>query len=267
MAIFESPLGGGLRGRIDGLSFYKRRGSDKTIVRKSGGHSKEKVRHDPDLDLFKREGSEFGGRSKMSKYLRWALTFQKPFADYNLAGPLNALMKPIQLQDTISEYGQRGVPFSAHAHLLKGFSLNRKHPFDSVVRYPVTGVLEKETLSARVGIPNLVPNINFIPPVSYPYYSLRVSLGLVSDVVYGTYGFSATHKWYDERHACCTDTDWFPLLQGSPAMEVALRYDAIPPDQHFTLILAVGIRYGVLKSADLIEEVPYAGSAKVLEAG
>jgi hypothetical protein len=267
MATLDGALGSSLSGNIDGLSFYKRRGSDKTIVRKSSGHTKDKVKNDSNLDLFRREGIEFGGRAKMSKYLMRALAFQKPLADYNIAGPLTALMKPLQKLDAVSEYSERNILLSAHPQFLKGFSMNKKHPFDNVIRYPVTAKLERETLSAKVNFPELIPGINFVPPVNHPYYGFRVSLAIVPDIVYTANGYAPVHPEYPEACAVYVDSNWFSLLQGSPAMEIALTHDCFPPDTHFTLVLAVGIRYGVLKGLNDIDQAPYVGSAKVLDVG
>lgn len=122
MAKIIAGLAVGLSGKVDGLSFYKMRGVDKTIVRKSSGHTKEKVKNDPDLGLVRNETSEFGGRAKASKYLMRTLAFQKPMADHNIAGPLTALMKPVQQLDTLNEYRTRGIFLSAHPHFIKGFS-------------------------------------------------------------------------------------------------------------------------------------------------
>jgi hypothetical protein len=265
MAMIDGPLGDGLSGNIGGLSFYKRKDSNKTIVRRSSGHTKDKIKNDRDLDLFRRQGLEFGGRARASKFLMRALAFQKPLADYNIAGPLTALMKPLQELDAVNELGERNIIFSAHPHFLKGFSLNKKHPFDSVIRYPVTAILDRETLSAKVSFPELMPGINFVPPVNHPYYGFRVSLAIVPDIVHTVHGYAPVHPEYPEACAVYADSDWFSLLEGSSALEIALNHDYFPPDTHFTLVLAVGIRYGVLKGLNDIDQAPYAGSAKVLE--
>lgn len=267
MAKIIAGLAVGLSGKVDGLSFYKMRGVEETVVRKSSGHTKEKVQNHPKFDRVRRETSEFGGRAKASKYLMRGLFYQKPMADHNIAGPLTALLKPVQALDTVSDYSQRGILLSAHPHYIKGFSLNKKHPFDSVVRYPVTAMVDRETLSARVSLPALMPGLNFVPPVSHPYYAFCVSLAIVPDIVYGKNGYGLIHPGYAETGAAYTDTNWFPLLKGSPATEVAITSNVLPPDTNFTMMLAVGIMYGVLRDDNYIERAPYVGSAKVLEVG
>ena len=267
MAKMAGGLGDGLRGKLGGLSYYKMRGVDKVIVRESGGHTKRKIKKDPDLDLFRRAGSEFGGRALMSSFIMRALVFQKPMADYNLAGPLSALMKPIQEQDRISELGQRNIYLSEHAQYIKGFSLNRNHSFDSVIRFPVTGTIDRETLSASVTFPELMPDINFFPAAYHPYYALRITLAIVPDIVYNQNRYTPIHANYPDHSAEYVDSTWYSSQEGSPAQTMMVKVKTIPPDTHFTLVLAVGVCYGKLKTLSTIERVARAGSAKVLEVG
>jgi hypothetical protein len=268
MATFEGPLGGSFRGRIDGLSFYKRKDSDKNIVRKNGqGHTKEKLKNDPNLELVRRGTSEFGGQSIMSKFLMRALTYQKPMADYNIAGPLTALMGHVLQQDTVGTFGQRSISLSRHTHYLKGFSLNTKYPLDSVLRYPVTGSVDRETLSATVHIPACMPGINFHPPVSHPHYAFRISLAIVPDIVYNGESYGPIHHSYPQACAEYLQTDWFTLLEGSVAMDLEITHPQIPSDTNFTMVLSVGILYGKLIGSQVIQQVKHAGCAKVIEVG
>lgn len=267
MAKMDGGLGDGLRGKLGDLSIYKMRGVDKPIVRKSSGHTKRKIKKDPDLDLFRRAGSEFGGRAMMSGYIMRSITFHKPMADYNIAGPLTALMQPIQEQDRISSLGKRNIYLTEHAHYIKGFSLNRNHPFDSVIRFPVIGTIDRETLSAKVTFPELMPGINFFPAANHPYYALRISLGFVPDIVYSYKRYAPIHINYPKHSAEYVDSQWYSLQQGSQALTMEVQVKAIPPDTNFTLVLAAGIYYGELKALDNIDQVRHAGSAKVLEVG
>jgi len=267
MAFAKGGLGDGLKGNIDGLSFYKMKGVKETVVRRSSGHTKEQIKRDPKLQGFKKEGEEFAGRARMSKYLMRAITTQKPMADYNISGPLTALMKPVQELDTVSRFGTRGIPLSEHPYFIKGLSLNKNNPLDTVIRFPVTGMIDRETLSAKVYIPQLMPGINFAPPVTHPYYAFRVSLGVVPDIVFDQGRYTTTHPDYRDGGSTYVDSEWFSLQEGSEAQEVEITSTIIPPDLHFTLVLAVGIFYGELKALNKIGQVKHAGSAKVLEVG
>jgi hypothetical protein len=267
MATVDGGFGQDFRGKIGDLSFYKMKGVDKTIIRRAYGHTREKIKTDPNLDIVRRENSEFAGRSKAGRYLRGAFCVLQPLGDYNIAGTLTGLMKPVQEFDTVNEFSKRNIILSAHPHYVKGFSLNKKHPFDSVVRYPVTATIDRETLTAKVQLPDLIPNISFVPPVNHPYYALRITLGIVPDIVYEGDRYVPVHSSYPDNGVKYINTEWFPLLKGSPAMEVEVQHDFFPPDTNFTLVVAIGVFYGVLKAEGTIDQAPYVGSAKVLEVG
>jgi hypothetical protein len=267
MAKVEGGWGENFRGKLDGLSFYKMKGVDKTIIRRSAGHTKDQLKNDPNLEQFRVAGIEFGGRALASRYLMNALKYHKPLADHNIAGPLNALMKSVQNLEPVNEWGKRGIILSDHPHFLKGFSLNRKHPFDSVIRYPVSCVLDRSAMAATVYIPELMPGINFVPPVNLPYYSLRITLGVVPDIIYEGGRYMAVHPDYPEHSITKIDTEWFSLMGGSSDLEIMIKNDFVPPDDSCTLVLTVGIRYGILKDVGIIQQAPYVGSAKILEVG
>jgi hypothetical protein len=269
MAKIVGGIGEGLRGSLGDLSFYKMRGVEDTIVRTKGGFTKERIKTDPKLERLRLAESEFGGRAKAGKYIMQALMFQKPMADYNIAGPLTKLLLPVQELASEGPLGKRGILLSMYPHVIKGFSLNKNNTLDTVIRYPLTCSLSRETASAIVNIPELVPDINFfVPaPVKYPYYRICISLGLVPDVVYKESGYMPTHVDYMDIKPRAVYTEWFPRLQGSPAQVLTVQYERLPPDTHFTLLLAAGIEYGELLGVNNIQRAPYVGCAKVLEVG
>lgn len=258
-------------GSLGNVTAYRMRGTDKIILRRKGGATKKRIKNDPKFDLTRRNNAEFAGRSAASKYVMKMLQPVKALADYNIAGPLNALMKPIQELDTTSDLGKRYVMLSKNGGIIEGFSLNRQALFESVVRAPVTGRITRETLSAEVEIPALIPGINFKPRGTsqrrgqeYPLYSFRVVLGMVPDLFFTKDGYQPSHSEYTRYVAKLTDSPWFKSLEGSEATALALKLDVVPPNNDFALLLSIGIRYGKLASADLIQQVKYAGSAKVL---
>lgn len=269
MAKVIAGLGLGIVGTIDDLSIYKMRGVDQPIIRRKGGPSKEKIKTDPNLHRVRKAISEFGGRAKASKWIMHALTFQKPLADHNIAGRLNALMVPVQNMDPEGDLGERAVCLSAYPQVLNGFSLNRSNPFDSTVRFPVEYTLSRETATATVQLPELIPGISFFAPEKYPWFSVLVTLGVVGDIVYkgGLLPYELTHVGYHRIATLQTDTGWHPVTQGAPATTLELKYTTFPPDDHFTLVLAIGVRYGTQYDVHDIRQAKYAGCAKVLAVG
>src|SRR5262245_62742876 len=55
---------------------------------------------------------------------------------------------------------KRDFAFSKNPQLLNGFNLNRGVLFDSIIRNPVHGIISRDTLSATVEVPALLPGLN-----------------------------------------------------------------------------------------------------------
>ncbi|MDF2192415.1 hypothetical protein [Paraflavitalea sp. CAU 1676] len=277
-----------LDGSLGGLSYYKMRGVDGVVVREKGGPSKEKIKTHPNLHLVRRSNAEFGGRSTAGKWIRKVLDAQLPMADYNISGPLAALLKAVQVLDTKGNLGKRCVRLSVNPVIIKGFPLNRKNFFDSVVRIPVDYAISRETGSARVQIPALLPAINLFTPHNYAMFQLVVAWGMVPDL----YPDGRKDQSYNISHDTATDqtffdkiryfpsqqgydkipnevfkSDWYPITKGSPAIDTELTLRVLPPDTDFTLVLSIGICYGIMEAADYVRQAPYVGSAKILAVG
>src|SRR5689334_12225242 len=163
-------------GSLSNLSAYKMRGHDGIIVRTKGGPSKEKIKDSPSFAMTRRNNMEFGGRSTAASWIMLGMHPHKSLADYNIAGPLQAMLKPIQELDNESEFGKRAVCISKNPKLLEGFSLNRKTMFDSVIRSPLHAQLSKEVSSAMVSVPALTSGINFFASPYYPVFCISLTL-------------------------------------------------------------------------------------------
>jgi len=250
-------------GSVGNLSFYKMRGVDQPIVRTKGGASKQKIKTHPNFETTRLINAEFGGRSTASKWIMRMMWPLKALADHNIAGPLNALMKPVQAMDTNSKYGERHIELSRFPSILEGFSLNRKTNFDSIVRSHVGCSLSRENLQARVDIPALIPAINLHTPKTHPWYAFTIAFGLIPDLYYSPHQYAPINE-YAGIAPVVAMTDWYPLLEGSPVTSLEIKYPILPPDEQFSLIISIGIRFGMMRSATLIDQVPYVGAARVL---
>lgn len=268
MAKIVAGLGLGILGTIDGLSIYKMRGIEHPVIRRKGGPSKEKIRTDPKLHQVRNNISEFAGRAKAAKYIMRALQDQKPLADHNIAGRLNAMMMPIQVLDGENDWAKRSVRLSAYPQLLNGFSLNRNNPFDSTIRFPLDFYLSRETGAATVQIPDLLPGISFFAPDIYPWFRVIVSLGLVPDVVFAEEGkkYMPVDFLYEKIPVVTAKTSWYPVAEGSAGTVLDLTIPSLPGQRDYTLVLSAGICYGKQQTNDLIIQARHAGCAKVLVA-
>lgn len=250
-------------GSLGNVSAYRMRGVDRIILRKKGGASKKKIKSSPAFEKTRLINAEFGGKATASKWIMNMLFPLKALADYNISGPLNALMKPVQMLDTVSPMGQRNIILSKIPAILEGFTLNRETLFDSVVRAPLSAAIDKQTLSAQISFPELIPGINFMPAQRHPFYSFTVVLGVIPDLLYGKTGYRPPHQNYTNFRSVFQETPWLPITKRYEATTLELKLPTAPPDTAFTLILSMGIRYGTATAPNVIEQVKYAGSAKV----
>ena len=154
-------------GSMGNLSAYKRRGSDKIILRTKGGASKDKIKNDPAFALTRKYNSEFGGCSKAAAFVRKAIIGLWHMADPDSTGQLNALAHTIQKLDTIHAAGERAIRFSQYRYLLDGFNMTSQLHFNTVIRHPVSVSVLRTNGSARLELPGLLPGVNFYTAPQY----------------------------------------------------------------------------------------------------
>jgi len=246
-------------GSLDNMSAYKMRGSDKIILRKKGGPSKKQIKHSPNFDLTRRNNREFGGRSKAAAQIKNLLFPLRFLADYNITGPINALLKPIQKMDTESEWGKRNVLISKNPRLLEGFTLNRKNLLESIVSNPFLWNIQKDQVIIEV--PGLLPGINFTAPGDYPWYQFIAVAGLVPDLYYHEYGYRPKNDLVLFRDL--THTDWMPVHTPAPAGKMIITGLPEQKPENCSIMIAVGIAFGNMHRGE-IEQVKYVGAGKVI---
>ena len=260
-----------IEGSLGKLSFYKIRGSDELIVRRKGGPTKEQIEKGANFVNTRRNNKEFGGRSKAAYNLMRVLRPFKSIGDYNLAGPLNAMLKQVQVLDTESGWGQRHVLLSKNPGLLQGLNLNKRTGFDSIITSPVTYTLSKELLRASVNIPALKPGINFNIPNNYPWYQLIISVGIADDVLFHPLPYDGYKTKGGDICGNETRTDWCSVYPDPAAITLETGssnpeawYERIQP-AHASCFLTIGIAFGTMQNGR-IEKVKYVGGAKILDA-
>jgi hypothetical protein len=254
-------------GRLGNITAYRMKGTDKIILRTRGGAKKSRIKRAPEFEPVRRNNAEFGGRSTASKLIMQVINPLKALCDYNIAGPLNALIKPIQVMDTENEPGRRNIYISRQPKLLEGFSFNKRNPFDSIIRNTVSYTLSKEEISATVSFPALIPGINFYsPPPAQSFYRLIAVLGSVADTMYGRHSYSPENDFSNVSKY--RESEWYPVLQGSAAVDltITLPKEWVPVSQNITMLVSVGICFGRPGSDGKMQQVPNAGAGKILAA-
>lgn len=253
-------------GPLSGVSAYTMRGVDHVVVRMKGGASRNRIKTDPVFALTRMNNAEFGGRATASKYIVRAIHPLKHLADYPITGSINALLKPVQILDTVRPKGERFVELSRMPHLLAGFSLNRKHPFDSVVRTAIPFIFSRNNPSAVLQIPPLLTGINLFAPYSFSHYRMIATVGIVPDLF-----FTQERNRYKPRPEYelfrlptkATESDWFELPKGSPATTLTTTLPEPVAQEGVTVIIGIGISFGRPLDGQ-IQPVRHAGCAKVL---
>jgi hypothetical protein len=246
-------------GSMQNLSAYKMQGSDKIILRKKGGPSRKQVKYSPNFKNTRRNNKEFGGRALTAAWIKRNLHSILFLADYNITGPLNALLQPIQKMDTESEWGMRHVMLSKQPRLLEGFSLNRRHLFETIVRTPV--ICRVQGTQAIIDLPALQPDINFMAPGNYNWYKFIGVAGSIPDVCYTEHGYRPMESEY--FNPWITESVWLPV--NAPAAATSLIIEDLPEQKpaNSSTMVALGIAFGVMNGAE-IKPVKYVGGAKVL---
>lgn len=267
---------GGFTGSLGNLSAYQPKGSDKIILRTKGGATKKQIKTHPHFARVRSNNEEFGSCSKMAARLRSELHPFVNMVDYNLQAAFSALNKTIQLQDTENPPGQRSILYSQHRYLLANFPLNKRFGLDTVLRYPLQPVFDRERGAARLEFPGLQPGIHLHFPWQLPYYRLFVKLFMLSDLKHDGRNY-VYPGWSNRPAAPLYSSSWLPVTVALPGEELFLslqviKNNSISPaaieltEQH-SLVMAAGIQMGKPGPNDTIEEVKYCGAGKMLAAG
>jgi hypothetical protein len=172
-----------ITGSISNLSAYTMRGHDGIVLRQKGGPSKRHIKKNPMFEITRSLNNEWKGVCMASSGIRRGLSALKRLADYNVSGPLNALVKKLQVGDTQNPKGKRSILFSRQPDFLSSFQFNRQTIFDSIIRQSIELQIDKSTATVDVTIPPLQHLINFFLNPRYVYYRIILACTGVSDYV------------------------------------------------------------------------------------
>jgi hypothetical protein len=251
-------------GSLGDLTAYQVPGEKSIIVRTKGGVSRRRLKTSGKYKLTRLYCAEFGSRSTASGWIMRAMWPLTALGDNNVAGKLNAMLKPIQELDDLNDLGKRSIQISKNKQLLEGFSLNETNNLDSVLRTSIACSVSREDLRARLTIPPLEPQINFFPRHGTQYYSLIAVLSIVPDLFSTKHGYQPSSPDYSRSPYAIEETPWCPTVARSGGTSLELKIDYIVPDEFFSVMLSLGIRYGAVANHGDIEQVEKAGSAKIL---
>ena len=138
-SFFDLPMGGS----FGAYSIYKRKDSDKWIVRGKGGTTAEKFWKDPKMARSRENSTTFGRIATTGKTIRDAMIDVAKLGHSHLSADINSLVSKIKKLSPAASNDQ--ILFSAGLHLLQGFNLNKINVFDAVVSTPIQAMVDRIT--------------------------------------------------------------------------------------------------------------------------
>jgi hypothetical protein len=259
--------GSDFTGRLGPVSVYRMRGHNKLVIRTPGGASKSRIKNHRNFEATRSLNREWTLVTGVAREIRQGLSALGQLSDYNVSGPLNALVKKIQTSDSMNEKGKRSILFSRYPDFISSFQFNRQTLFDSIVRQQLEISIDKPNGRATVTVPVLQPNIHFFPNPRYAYYRLAIDMAGVSDQVWNEESLSFKPATPVLPKYKLFYTAWVP----ASSTQLAATYQLSPAYEEFStgpdmiLIVGAGIQYGMPSPDGSIQPVPYAGAARILK--
>lgn len=253
-------------GSISNISAYTMRGHDKIILRTKGGASKKHIQTLEVFEPTRNLNNEWKAVVKAAGQIRRGLNGLKPLADYNISGPMHALVKKIQVSDTFNPKGKRSILFSQQPDFISSFNYNKQNMFDTLIRQPLTINIDKSTGIANIEIPVLQPSVNFFPHPRYAYFRIVLSLTSVSDYIF----IETSGKYGAVRTSIPTYKPIFSAwaLSNIPHPSASFHYtptNNFLPGPDMIVVFGAGIQYGMPVADGSIQPVPYVGAARILK--
>jgi len=250
-------------GRLGNVTAYKMKGVEEVILRTKGGASKEKIKKSPSCAGILRNATEFGGPSKAAKGIRFAVYPAQLVSDQNLAAAFTRLGKAMQLKDTTGPKGERNVLLSQYGSLLQGFNLNKRVALENITGSSLFYNLSRDTVSASVQLPALLPGINFNVPGTFGLFRWVAVLGVASDVFYHPSGYQPASS--QPIYPVGDYTEWMPTTVPCQEQHIGLTVTGSPVlSSTDVLVLCAGIQFGIPGPNNEVRPIPHIGAAKIL---
>jgi len=255
-------------GRIGRLTAYKMSGVKQIVVRSIGGPTAEQIKNLPQFKTTRAINAEWKGVMMSRKALRLAIMPVNHLRDYNYASILNRITGNIMKAGSNDDSGTRPVLFSQFNYLLEGFDLNENNLLHSVVSSQIRATINRESLSATIELPEIIPGINLRNYQKLPFYRFVFNMGTISDFAWdeAVQDYRPIDK--DNLIRNKITTEWLQSNQKRPAETLELpSLNFEPIGDHTSIIIAGGIEFGMPTAVGSIEFVPRSGSGKILVVG
>ena len=238
-SFFDLPMGAS----FGDYSIYKRKDSDKWIVRAKGGATKERFASDPRMASCRKNANTFSGNATTGKTIRYAMMDVAQLGHSKLTGDINSVVSKIRKLTPSTTPGQDQIILSNGLHLLQGFNLNKVNVFDSVVSTPLQWSIDRITYKATLQLPKLSPGMNLKNPWNLPYFRFIMNLGIIRDMYFDGAKYKTMTPSIPD-HTILDKTQWAPVNMAYPAQSFTFQFDNPVFDEHCYLMLSVGIEFG-----------------------
>lgn len=171
-----------IKGKLDGLSFYKING--KEVVRKSYGPSSEIIKNNPNYASVKKNNKEFAGATQISKLIRTSLgSVGKQYQDAYMASRLTGVCRKI-ISKGKGQFGEREANLKENQLQLVGFPLIKNRPINKVCRANYELQQSNDQKSIRIKIPN-ISNTDFAVVQSFAtHFKYHIIAVMVASYTY-----------------------------------------------------------------------------------
>lgn len=257
-------------GSIKGLTFYKRSDSEKVIMRTKGGASKNRITKGPEFESLRKHQIEWGVCVHFARMVKATMGDIVRLGDYNASPVITGIGKKLMGLDKQSEIGRRSLNLSAYRAPLDNLELNRKYPFNTLLRVMPVYVVDKERLRATIDFPSINTSMSLNNYRNMPYFRLHATLGCVADrrcsaqMLFDNY--EPANESLDGLFAGYT-SPWFSANDIIPEQNIALQLSEayVEHDKsEVSLLLSVGVEFGNVGFGGEIVPVKHAGSGKVV---
>lgn len=265
-----------IQGKLGNVSFYTIKGGETVYVRTKGGPTARRIKVGKEFEKLRKHQAEWRGCVLFSRQLINGVYGLHKLGDFNVSAAWNGLAKKLMSTDKEHPVGERSVLLSQNKTVLEGYNMNRRFPFNSVFRTPVSVEIDYSALTAKISVSRIVTANDLYNVQKLPYFRLYFSFGFISDLVYNTddykYNYSPeiivneyrTTEMYSKK----ISTDWFVAndIIGESVYELKLHDElgAIALERT-TAIVGAGIEFGNIVAGRAIEAVKNACCAKIIK--
>lgn len=261
-----------MTGSIKGVSFYTRTGSEQVIMRTKGGPKQHRIAKGPEFEKLRQHQDEWGGCVQFARGVRNAVNGVYHLADFNLSPTWTGMGKNLIKMDTVSELGRRELRISKYKEALDGFNFNKKYPFNTILKVLPEVELNRNSMKAVVKLPRINTEFDLLNFQKLPYFRLIMVLGTVSDLLYNPDAYNKYNPNIEllQGVSLSTSTEWFSSNDIIPSQILIVKFEekeVALVTEEITLLLSIGIEFGMVGFGGSINEVKRAGCGKILRVG